>query len=134
MSWFNLLKQEFIFFNPTPSKNTSVCVPLIALFFIQLELQIRNQDSSFYSSYMIFWRETTLLHRQTMYIPLFKCLVWIGCRMAKALWFRLSAEIQTRVRLPFCITSCCGVECKAQRSFVSSENSLITLPLISIFF
>ena len=59
---------------------------------IELELYIYNWESRFYSSNMIFWWVTKLLHRLSINLPLYQLLVWNRGRMVNAFCLSFSTE------------------------------------------
>ena len=70
MSWFILLKQEFIFFNSIPAKNTSVWVKFTFCISANMSYTYTIDTRVFTPPIWFFWWATTLLHRLSTYFPL----------------------------------------------------------------
>ena len=104
------------------------------MFFIQLELQIWNRDSRFYSSYMIFWRVTTLLHRLSTHFPLFQFFVWIGGRMANACSSSLSVENSSWGSIPMLLFVVKHASTNVKLKIKSNWIFVIALPIFLIRF
>ena len=65
---------------------------IVVLYFIELELYIYNRYSSFYSSFMVFWRATTPLGRLPINFLLFDLEKCLFSRVVSPLCFNPFAE------------------------------------------
>ena len=90
MSWFNLLKQNFIFF----STQLLLKMPVFAFNnrFVFHQAWAMDIQSNFYNSYMIFWWVTTPLHRLSIYFLLFQFETCLPDQEVSALCFSSSAD------------------------------------------